>query len=65
MMAPMSAEAAVVRNYLDWVLQLPWAEKTEEKLDVTDAERILDGGPLRPQEGQGAHPRVPRRAGRW
>jgi len=42
MMAPMSAEAAVVRNYLDWVLQLPWGEKTEEKLDVVDAERILD-----------------------
>jgi ATP-dependent Lon protease len=42
MMAPMSAEAAVVRNYLDWVLALPWGEKTEEKLDVVDAERILD-----------------------
>src|SRR6266508_3474962 len=42
MMAPMSAEAAVVRNYLDWVLALPWGEKTEEKLDVIDAERILD-----------------------
>jgi ATP-dependent Lon protease len=42
MMAPMSAEAAVVRNYLDWVLALPWGEKTEEKLDVVDAERILE-----------------------
>ncbi len=42
MMAPMSAEAAVVRNYVDWVLGLPWGEKTEEKLDVIDAERILD-----------------------
>src|SRR6202142_3557465 len=42
MMAPMSAEAAVVRNYLDWVIALPWGEKTEDKLDVTDAERILD-----------------------
>ena len=42
MMAPMSAEAAVVRNYLDWVLALPWGEKTEEKLDVMDTERILD-----------------------
>ncbi len=42
MMAPMSAEATVVRNYLDWVLALPWGEKTEEKLDVLDAERILD-----------------------
>jgi ATP-dependent Lon protease len=42
MMAPMSAEAAVVRNYVDWVLALPWGEKSEEKLDVVEAERILD-----------------------
>jgi ATP-dependent Lon protease len=42
MMAPMSAEAAVVRNYLDWVLALPWGERTEDKLDVVEAERILD-----------------------
>jgi len=42
MMAPMSAEAAVVRNYLDWVLGLPWGDKTEDKLDVVEAEKILD-----------------------
>jgi len=42
MMAPLSAEAAVVRNYVDWVLGLPWGEKSEEKLDVVEAERILD-----------------------
>ena len=42
MMAPMSAEAAVVRNYVDWVLGLPWGEKTEDKLDLVEAERILD-----------------------
>jgi ATP-dependent Lon protease len=42
MMAPMSAEAAVVRNYIDWVLGLPWGVRTEDKLDVADAERILD-----------------------
>jgi ATP-dependent Lon protease len=42
MMAPMSAEAAVVRNYLDWVIGLPWGERTVDKLDVVDAERILD-----------------------
>jgi ATP-dependent Lon protease len=38
----MSAEAAVVRNYLDWVIGLPWGERTEDKLDVVEAERILD-----------------------
>ena len=63
MMSPMSAEATVVRNYLDWVLALPWEDKTEDKLDIDEAEQILDRGPLRPAEGQGAHPRVPRRAG--
>jgi ATP-dependent Lon protease len=42
LMAPMSAEAAVVRNYIDWVLALPWDQRTEDKLDVVEAERILD-----------------------
>ena len=42
LMAPMSAEAAVVRNYIDWVLALPWGIRTEDKLDVVEAERILD-----------------------
>jgi ATP-dependent Lon protease len=42
MMAPMSAEAAVVRGYIDWVLALPWGARTEERLDVTEAERVLD-----------------------
>jgi ATP-dependent Lon protease len=42
MMAPMSAEAAVVRNYVDWVLGLPWGEKTEDRLDLGEAERTLD-----------------------
>jgi ATP-dependent Lon protease len=42
MMSPMSAEATVVRNYIDWVLSLPWEEKTQDKLDVVEAEKILD-----------------------
>jgi ATP-dependent Lon protease len=42
MMQPMSAEATVVRNYIDWVLSLPWEEKTEENYDIEAAERILD-----------------------
>jgi ATP-dependent Lon protease len=42
MMSPMSAEATVVRNYIDWILSLPWAEYTEDKLEITEAERILD-----------------------
>ena len=42
MMSPMSAEATVVRNYLDWLINLPWNERTEDKIDVDEAERILD-----------------------
>src|SRR5436305_722697 len=42
MMSPMSAEATVVRNYIDWVLSLPWEDKTQDKLDVKEAEKVLD-----------------------
>ncbi len=42
MMSPMSAEATVVRNYLDWFLALPWFEYTEDKLDIKEAQRILE-----------------------
>ncbi len=42
MMSPMSAEATVVRNYIDTVLALPWDERTVEKLDIAEAEGILD-----------------------
>ena len=42
MMSPMSAEATVVRNYIDWVLALPWYHFTKDKLDITEAENILD-----------------------
>ena len=42
MMSPMSAEATVVRNYIDWMLDLPWRDYAEEKHDIEEAERILD-----------------------
>jgi ATP-dependent Lon protease len=42
MMAPMSAEASVVRGYIDWILALPWGVRTEDRLDVAAAERVLD-----------------------
>lgn len=42
MMSPMSAEATVVRNYIDWLLSLPWYEYTEDKLDIQEAERVLE-----------------------
>jgi ATP-dependent Lon protease len=42
MMSPMSAEATVVRNYIDWVLSLPWEEITEDRLDIKDAHQTLE-----------------------
>lgn len=41
-MPPMVAEAVVVRNYLDWILALPWNKQTKDRLDVNIAEKILD-----------------------
>ncbi len=42
LMSPMSAEATVVRTYLDWILALPWQEYADEKLDIRGAEVILE-----------------------
>ncbi len=41
-MSPMSAEATVVRNYLDWILSLPWGTKSRVKKDLGRAQDILD-----------------------
>ncbi len=42
LMSPMSAEATVVRNYIDWVISLPWEEKSEDIKDIAKAEEVLD-----------------------
>ena len=42
MMTPQSAEATVVRNYIDWILSLPWLTKTKDKLNIQEAEAILE-----------------------
>ena len=41
-MSPMSAEATVVRNYLDWMLSLPWGKRSKIKKDIRNAEKILN-----------------------
>jgi ATP-dependent Lon protease len=41
-MSPMSAEATVVRNYLDWMLSIPWKKKTKVSRDIVKAETVLD-----------------------
>ena len=41
-MSPMSAEATVVRNYLDWILSIPWGKKSRVKRDLAHAQKVLD-----------------------
>jgi ATP-dependent Lon protease len=41
-MSPMSAEATVVRNYLDWLLNIPWGVKGKVKKDIAEAQEVLD-----------------------
>ena len=41
-MSPMSAEATVVRNYLDWLLSVPWGTKSRMKKDLNEAQKVLD-----------------------
>lgn len=41
-MPPMSAETTVVRNYLDWIISLPWNIKTEDIIDIKNAEEVLN-----------------------
>ncbi|WP_260768806.1 AAA family ATPase [Pasteurella multocida] len=42
MMSPMSAEATVVRSYIDWMIQVPWHKRTKVKKDLTKAQQVLD-----------------------
>jgi ATP-dependent Lon protease len=41
-MSPMSAEATVVRNYLDWILSIPWNKRSKVKKDLAQAQEVLD-----------------------
>lgn len=41
-MPPMAAETAVIRSYLDWLLAVPWNKRTEDRIDIKEAERILN-----------------------
>ncbi|MFP3014165.1 MAG: endopeptidase La [Arsenophonus sp.] len=43
MMSPMSAEATVLRSYIDWMVQVPWNTRSKVKKDLTKAQKILDG----------------------
>ncbi len=59
-MSPMSAEATVVRNYLDWLLSIPWNKKSKVKKDLQACAGDPRCRPLRAGEGEGEDRRVPR-----
>ncbi|KPJ79362.1 MAG: DNA-binding protein [Gammaproteobacteria bacterium SG8_30] len=42
LMSPMSAEATVVRNYVDWLLKMPWKKRSKVRLDIAEAQQVLD-----------------------
>ncbi|XNM58492.1 hypothetical protein ACLK1S_02720 [Escherichia coli] len=42
MMSPMSAEATVVRSYIDWMVQVPWHARSKVKKDLVKAQEVLD-----------------------
>ena len=53
------SEYTVARTYLDWIADLPWSKRTDDNLDIENARADPRRRPLRPREGQEAHPRVP------
>ena len=58
MMSPMSAEATVVRNYIDWIISLPWNEFTDDKFDINEAEASSRRGPFRFGESKRTDSRI-------
>ncbi len=61
-MPPMSAEATVSRNYLDWLIAVPWHKKTQGEPRPEARRSRAQRRPLRPREDQGTRARVPGRA---
>ena len=56
LMSPMSAEATVVRNYIETLVGLPWKKKSRISKDLAEAEKVLDTEHYGLGEGQGTHP---------
>ena len=62
MMPPMSAESTVSRNYLDWLLAVPWKKKSREIRDIDAGRKGSERRSLRSRKSQRPHSRVPRRS---
>ena len=60
-MGDQSPEASVIRNYLDWLLAVPWSKRSEERLDPGYTREVLEQGSRRPRGREGPHRRVHRR----
>ena len=59
LMSPMSAEATVVRNYVDWLVKAPWKKRSKVLQGSEESRGRARGGSLRSRESEGAHPRIP------
>ena len=55
MMSPMSAEAAVVRSYIDWMLNTPWKKRSRVRTDILEAESVLEADHFGLEEVKGSH----------
>ena len=62
LISPMSAEGTVVRNYLDWLLSIPWNKKSKTNKDLVRAQQILDHDHYGLEKVKRAHRRISRRA---
>jgi ATP-dependent Lon protease len=56
---PTSPDHQVIRNYLEWMIELPWSVSTEDRLDLVEARRILDEDHYNLEKVKEAHPGVP------
>ena len=60
-MHPDSAEAATIRTYLDWLVELPWSKSTKDNLDIKAAHKVLNDDHYDLEKVKGKDPRISER----